>query len=59
MLAYCQLAPQEQISVVFESNYTIFFEENAAENVICKLVAILFSFNVFNWNDIGLWNDQI
>ena len=38
MLDYCQVV--EQISVKLESN-TIFSQENASENVVCKMSAIL------------------
>ena len=35
MLAYCQLYPKEQISVSYESNETIFNQENPIEYVVC------------------------
>ena len=41
MLTHCQLDPQEQISVKFESKYEHSIEENAIEHVVCKMSAIL------------------
>ena len=43
MLIYCQLEPEEQTSVKnINENTNIFFQENAFENVVCKMFAILF-----------------
>ena len=39
MLGYCQLEPYEQTSVKFE--YKIFHSQNAFENVVCEMAAIL------------------
>ena len=41
MLTYCQLDPQEQTSVKFESKYKTFIQENPVENIVCRIVAIL------------------
>ena len=41
MLGYCQLEPQEQTSVKFLSEYIISIDENAFENVVCEMAAIL------------------
>ena len=41
ILTYCQLDPEEQTSVKIESKYKISTEENAFENVVCKMEAIL------------------
>ena len=40
MLPYYQLDPEEHISVIF-FNSQVFIEENALENVVCKMMAIL------------------
>ena len=41
MLTYCELDPLEYISVKFNHNLNIFIQENAFENVVRKLAAIL------------------
>ena len=41
MLGYCQLGPWEQTSVKFESIYNFFIHENAFENIVCEMAAIL------------------
>ena len=41
MLTYCELDPLEYISVEFNHNLNIFIQENAFENVVRKLAAIL------------------
>ena len=41
VLTYCQLDPQEQTSVKFESHYKTSIHENAFENVVCEMAAIL------------------
>ena len=41
MMAYCQWDPQEQTSVKFNKNVNIFIQENAFQNVVCKMAAIL------------------
>ena len=41
MLGYCQSELYEETSVKFESKYNIFIHENACENVVCRLAAIL------------------
>ena len=41
MLAYCQLNSWEHISENFDSNFIVFIEENAIENVVAKMAAIL------------------
>ena len=38
---YCQLGPQEQTWVKFESNTKLFNQEIAFENVVCVMVTIL------------------
>ena len=43
MLGYCQLAPKEQTLVKFQSKYKIFIHENATENIVCDMAAILSS----------------
>ena len=40
MMIYCQLNPQEQISVRFESEFSDFNQQNAFENIVCKMSAI-------------------
>ena len=40
-LAYWHLDPWEHISIEFDSHYIIFIEDNAIENFVCKMVAIL------------------
>ena len=41
MQGYCQLDHEEQISVKFQSKYKFFIHENAYENIICEMAAIL------------------
>ena len=41
MLDYCQLDPQEQTSMTFWSKYKLFIHENASENIVCEMAAIL------------------
>ena len=41
MLTYCQLRPSVQTSMKSESKFKIFNNENAFENVVCELAAIL------------------
>ena len=41
MLRYCQLDPQVLTSVKFESKYKIFIHENAFENIVSEMAAIL------------------
>ena len=41
MLGYCELDRWEQTSVKSESKYKIFIRENAFENVVSEMVAIL------------------
>ena len=36
MLVYCQLDTWEQVSVKFESEFYLFNQENAFENVVCQ-----------------------
>ena len=38
----CQSDPKEKTSVKFQNNTYIFFEQNAFENVVCKVLAIPF-----------------
>ena len=40
MLGYCQLDPQENFSN-FNQNTTLFIHENASENIVCEMAAIL------------------
>ena len=42
MLCYCQLDPYEQPSVKFYYEYQIFIHENASENIVREMVAMLF-----------------
>ena len=41
MMTYCQLDSKEQTSVNFQSNTTIFIQENAFENAVHEMAAIL------------------
>ena len=41
-MLYWHLDPQEQTSMTFEMNTNIFFQQNAFENVVRKMAAILF-----------------
>ena len=41
MLGYCQLDPKEQTYENFNTNSYIFIHENAFENVLCEMAAIL------------------
>ena len=41
MLGFCQLHPEEQISVKFYQNTKLFIHENAPENIVCEMAAIL------------------
>ena len=41
MLTYCQLDPQEQISMKFYRKNRFCIKKNAFENVMCKMSAIL------------------
>ena len=41
MLGYCQLNPQEQLQWNYNQNTEIFIEENAFENIVCEMAAIL------------------
>ena len=41
ILSYCQLDPYEQTSMNFNQNATFFINENAYENIVCEMVAIL------------------
>ena len=38
---YCQLDPKGQNSVKFQSRHKIFIHENASENIVCEMAAIL------------------
>ena len=40
-LAYCYLHPKEYISIIFYLKFQFFFQGNAFEIVVCKIVAIL------------------
>ena len=54
MATYYQLDPFEQTSVKFESQH----KENAFENVICKISAILFWVQLCQrqpWNNKEVW----
>ena len=42
ILPYCQLDPKEHISVNFDSKYELFIDQNALENVVWEMAAILF-----------------
>ena len=41
MMAYCQLDPKEYISIKYYLKFKVFIPENAFENVICEMAAIL------------------
>ena len=41
ILPYCQLHPKEHILVKFIENSKVFIQENALENIVCKMSAIL------------------
>ena len=41
MLVCCQLEPYEQILVEFDQNIGIFVNENALENIVCRMATIL------------------
>ena len=41
ILPYCQLHPKEHISVKFSLKFKVFIKQNALENVVCEMVAIL------------------
>ena len=41
ILSYCQLDPYEQTSMNFNQNATFFINENAYENIVCEMAAIL------------------
>ena len=41
MLTYCQLGHLEQNSVTFEKKSNIYIQENAFEDVVCEMAAIL------------------
>ena len=43
MLTYCQLGPEEPISVKFQSKFKIFHSQIASANIVNELAAILFS----------------
>ena len=40
-LGYCQLDPKEQTLVKFQSKYNFFIRENASENIVYEMEAIL------------------
>ena len=42
MLPYCQLDPKEHVSMKFIQNSKYFIQENALENVVCEMAAILY-----------------
>ena len=42
MLTYCQLNPQENISMKFLSKHNFFYQDNLSENFVYKMAAILF-----------------
>ena len=46
MLEYCWLDPLEQTSVKFKSEFKIFIQENAHENVVWEMVSICLGLNV-------------
>ena len=43
MLTCCPLYQQGETAVKFESKYTSFFQHNAREDIVCKIVVIFFS----------------
>ena len=49
MLTYCQLVPLEQTWVELESNFILFFQEYAFENVVCKMTGVLLRFRYVNY----------
>ena len=56
MLGYCQLNPQEHISVKFQSKYNFFIHESASENFISGMAAILSRWSWVNKVRIPLIN---
>ena len=46
MLGYCQLDPHEQTPLKFYQNRKLFIHENASENVVCEMAAVLSSKSV-------------
>ena len=47
MLDYCRLGPKEQTSVKFIQNIKLFIHENASENIVCEMAAVLSSGDEF------------
>ena len=41
MVGYCELDPQEQVELNFNQNTQLFIHENASENIVCEMAAIL------------------
>ena len=41
MMTYCQLDPKEHISMKYYLKFKIFIQENARENIVCEMAAIL------------------
>ena len=52
MLTYCQLNPQEYISVEFLSKHNVYCQENASGNDVYKMAAILFG---PSWVNVDEW----
>ena len=54
MLFFCQLASWEQISEYLNGNSVIFIQENAFQDVVCKLAAILCRGDELNSDKLSL-----
>ena len=53
ILTYWQLYFNEQIVMKLYSKFKCIIQENALENVVCKMTAILFLFHYVNWRNLG------
>ena len=42
MLVYCQMDPQEQISVTFYQKPKLLIHENASDNIVCEMAPFFF-----------------
>ena len=54
ILTYSQLYPKEHTSEKFINKRTISLQENASENIVCKMVAICLGYKMFN----SLWSSD-
>ena len=53
-LGHCQLDPSEQTTVKFLSNAKLFIHENASENTVCEMAAMLFRFQCITHTEARL-----